>query len=105
MLLALLDDGVLQLYASPEAAVQDVEALDAEETFRAVFDDTGQTYAIEWSRANKGRWIVQNGEYRLVPTGVYDIQRLIQVIDENHPLEPEGSEAQVREIRRRLTAA
>jgi hypothetical protein len=105
MLLALQEVGVLRLYESPEAAVRDVEALDAEPTFKAVFDDTGQTYAIEWTRPNRGRRVVQDGEYRLVPTGVYALQRLIQVIDENHPLDPEGSESQVGEIRRRLTAA
>ncbi len=105
MLLALLDDGVLQLYESPEAAVLDVEALDAGQTFRAVFDDSGQTYTIEWIRPNQGRRIVQNGEYRLAPTGVYDVKRLIQIIDERHLLEPAGAEAQVQEIRRRLTSA
>ena len=40
MLLTLQDDGVLYVYESVEEAVRDVEALDAEQTFRAVFEYT-----------------------------------------------------------------
>jgi hypothetical protein len=38
---------------SVDDAVGDVEALDAEETFQAVFDDSGETYAIHWIRPNR----------------------------------------------------
>jgi hypothetical protein len=104
MLVTLQDDGVLRLYESPEAAIRDVEALDAEETFRVIFDGTGQTYTIDWIRPNRGHWIVQNGQYRLVPTGVYDVQQLLRIIDENKTIEPESAGARLQEIRRRLTA-
>lgn len=39
MLITLQDDGVLRVYERVADAVRDVEALDAEEVFRAVFDD------------------------------------------------------------------
>jgi hypothetical protein len=42
MLLTCQDDGVLRVYESVDEAVRDVEALDAEEVFRAVFDETGE---------------------------------------------------------------
>jgi hypothetical protein len=42
MILTLQDDGVLRVYKSVDDAVGDVEALDAEETFQAVFDDSGE---------------------------------------------------------------
>ncbi len=53
MILTLQEDGVLRIYASVAKAVLDVEALDAEVTFRAIFDDTGQRYAIQWIRRNQ----------------------------------------------------
>jgi hypothetical protein len=58
MILTLQDDGVLRVYESVEDAVRDVEALDAEDTFQAVFDDTGEVYAIHWIRPNdRGRFL------------------------------------------------
>jgi hypothetical protein len=66
MLLTLQDDGVLRVYENVADAVRDVEALDAEEVFRAVFDDTGEVYTIHWIRLNtRGRFLrfmVGNGE-------------------------------------------
>jgi hypothetical protein len=53
MLLALHEDGVLRIYGSVDEAVVAVEALDAEATFRAIFDETGQRYAIQWIRPNQ----------------------------------------------------
>ena len=107
MLLTLQDDGVLRVYDSIDAAIRDVEPLDAEQTFRAIFDDTGQTYAIDWIRPNERRWIwVRNGEYRLVPTptDVVDRAGLLRIIDNATVIEPEIAAARVQEIRRRLTA-
>ena len=40
MLITLQDDGVLRIYRSVEEGVRDVEALDAEEVFRSVFDES-----------------------------------------------------------------
>jgi hypothetical protein len=106
MILTLQKDGVLRLYESVEAAIRDVEPLDAEETLRAIFDDTGHIYAIDWIRPNKRRWRwAQNGEYRLVPTGVSDGASLARIIDDARLIEPESAGEQLEEIRRRLTAA
>ena len=58
MILTLQDDGVLRVYKSVDDVVADIEALDAEETLRAVFDDSGETYAIHWIRPNEqGRFL------------------------------------------------
>ena len=66
MLITLEDDGVVRVHDTVDDAVQRVEALDAEATFRALFDDTGEIYKIEWIRPNtEGRvfgFIVGNGE-------------------------------------------
>ena len=79
MILTLQDDGVLRVYKSVDDAVGDVEALDAEETFQAVFDDSGETYAIHWIRPDKRgrvfRFLVSNGAYTLVPKNVKDCER------------------------------
>ena len=108
MLLTLQDDGVLYVYESVEAAVQDVEALDAEEVFRAVFDDTGEVYAIRWIRPNKSgrflRFMVSNGEYTLVPQNRKDVPALLRLLREFTLVEPQGTEDQLRELERRLTS-
>jgi hypothetical protein len=53
MLLTLQDDNVLRVYETAERAVTDVEALDAENVFRAIFDETAQPYVIEWIVPNE----------------------------------------------------
>jgi hypothetical protein len=75
------DDGCLHLYATPEAVALAIEALDAEDTLLAVFDDDGQRYVIAWIRANQKGWFgISNGEYRLVPSGPPDRSALINLI-------------------------
>ena len=107
MLLTLQDDGVLRVYESVEAAVRDVEALDAEEVLRAVFDDTGEVYEIQWIRPNtRGRvlrFVVSNGAYTLVPTNRKDVPGLLRIIRDAPLVEPEGARAQLRDLERRLT--
>ena len=64
MLITAQDDGVLRIYASADEAMREVEAVDAEETFRSIFDETGQSYVIRWIRQNqRGMFTVGNGEY------------------------------------------
>jgi len=106
MLLTLQDDGVLRVYRSVEDAVRDVEALDAEGVFRAVFDETGEVYAIHWIRPNKRgrvfRFLVSNGAYTLAPKNVKDIPALLKAIREAHAVEPEDARDRLQEIERRL---
>jgi hypothetical protein len=107
MLLTLQDDGVLRVYRSVDDAVRDVEALDAEDVFRAVFDETGEVYSIHWIRPNgRGqvfRFLVSNGTYTLVPKNLKDIPALLKVIREAHAVEPEDARDRLQELERRLT--
>jgi hypothetical protein len=108
MILTLQDDGVLRVYKSVDDAVGDVEALDAEETFRAVFDDSGETHGIHWIRPNEQgrflRFIVANGEYTLVPQNKKDVPALLRLLRETKLIEPQDAEAQLKELERRLMA-
>jgi hypothetical protein len=103
MLLTLQDDGVLRVYESVDEAVRDVEALDAEEVFRAVFDDTGAVYAIQWIRPNeRGRLVVSNGSYTLVPTNIKDVPGLLKAIREARAVEPEYARERLTQVERLL---
>ena len=112
MLLTLQDDNVLRVYETPDAAATEVEALDAEEVFRAIFDETGQPYAIEWIVPNeytqsffgllKG---AINGQYRLVPKGDSDPTGLLRAIRAARGIDPPRFEPAVRDLERRLTLA
>jgi hypothetical protein len=107
MLLTLQDDGVLRVYGSVEDAVRDVEALDAEDVFQAVFDETGEVYSIHWIRPNRRgrvfRFLVSNGVYTLVPKNVKDIPALLKAIREARAVEPEDARGRLQELERRLT--
>ena len=107
MLLTLQDDGVLRVYESVKDAIRNVEALDAEETFRAIFDDTGEVYAVQWIRPNtRGRlfrFMVGNGEYILAPQNRKDVEGLLQLLRENKLVEPQDAEGRLRDLKRRLT--
>jgi len=64
MLITIEDDGVLRIYRSVEEAVRDVEALDAEDVFRRIYDETGRCYSISWIRPNQyGRFMAQRHLY------------------------------------------
>jgi hypothetical protein len=113
MLITLQDDGVLYIYPSVQDAVLDVEALDAENTFRAVFGETGHRYAIHWIRKNqRGLFMVGNGEYMLVRDGTVDAGALPALIRDAKLVDPEslrpwlgdlGEPAAQRRSVRRLT--
>ncbi|HWE27883.1 MAG TPA: hypothetical protein VHB97_07765 [Polyangia bacterium] len=83
MIVVLEDDGCLHRYASLEAVVRHIEALDAEECLRAVFDDDGQRYRIEWIEPNRKGIGVRNGIYRLVPEGAPDRAALTVMLREH----------------------
>jgi hypothetical protein len=87
MILVLEDDATLHLYDTVEAVLSHIEALDAEDTLRAVFDEHGQRFRIEWLRPNKrGKAVlglvepVENGDYTLVPDGPVDSTALLELI-------------------------
>jgi hypothetical protein len=104
MLLTLQDDSVLRIYGSAEEAVQDVEALDAEDVFRMVFDESGRRYAIRWIRPNeRGLFMVGNGEYALVPDGAVDVGALLALIREAEFVEPESLKPWLGDLASRLT--
>jgi hypothetical protein len=102
MIVTLQDDGVLRLYLSVEEAVRDVEALDAEETFRAVFDDVGRPFAIRWIQRNRiGRGFfgfrsAENGSYTLAPAGDPQPEALLRVIRDVAHVEPSELEPELR---------
>ncbi len=92
MILVLEDDGCVRAYESVEDVVQSCEALDAEEVLRAVFDENGQPYRIEWIEPNYYggsflgiRW-VGNGAYTLVPSGPPDVDALLALVRGDRPL-------------------
>jgi len=104
MLVTLQDDGVARLYDSVEDAIRQVEALDAEAVFRAMFDDTGEVYVIHWIRPNiRARFLVRNGEYTLVRKNERDVPALIRLLRDAKTVDPPESAMVLREIERRLT--
>ncbi|MBE7480641.1 MAG: hypothetical protein HS104_11750 [Polyangiaceae bacterium] len=104
MILTLQDDTVLRVYGSLEAVVMDVEALDAEEVLREVFDERGQRYVVEWLQPNSEVEIagpikvVGSGRYRLVPVGQPDLDALRSFIVKAAAIEPASAEHEVREL-------
>jgi adenylate kinase family enzyme len=78
MILVLEADACVHVYPTIDAVILQVEGLDAEDTLRAVFDETGQRFAIRWLRPNvEGRSLgVQSGVYALEPTGPPDLAAL-----------------------------
>ena len=106
MILVLQDDGVLCVYETVEDAVRAVEALDAVDTFRAIFDDSGEVYAIHWIRPNtRGRFLrfmVRNGEYTLVPENRKDVPALLRLLRESTWVYPPGAESQLKDVEHQL---
>jgi hypothetical protein len=109
MLLTLQEDGVLRVYDTTTAAEIDVEALDAAETFRLVFDDAAVPHRIDWIADNSSLGmgslrIVTNGEYRLVPSGPPDPKALADLLESVELVEPRSREPEVRDLARSLRA-
>ena len=97
---------MLRVYGSVGDAVRAVEALDAEATFKAIFDETGEVYSIRWIRPNKrGRFLfgwVENGDYTLAPANRKDVAGLLKMLSEERHVDPPSAEAFVRDLQRRL---
>jgi hypothetical protein len=87
--------------------IRDVEALDAEEVLRAVFDESGEVYAVKWIRPNtRGRlfrFIVGNGEYTLVPTGRENVEWLLTLLRETGRIEPAEARSTIAALQGRLS--
>jgi hypothetical protein len=104
VIITLEDDGLLHLYESLEAVTLAIEALDAEGTLRAVFDEAGQRFTIDWVRPNdEGLLGLTNGEYRLVPAGAPDPGVLLEILSDT-PVFPEAHQGTVDRIRQDLLA-
>jgi hypothetical protein len=105
MLLVLEDDDCIHVYPSPEAASLNIEALDADDTIRAAFDETGVPYRILWLRPNKSRRLlgplswVENGKYSLVPAGAPDRAALAALIRPNRQVIPAEASAVIARLR------
>ena len=105
MILTHEDDGCIHVYPSVDAVSLQIEALDVEDCVRAVFDDAGQRYAIEWIVPNKRGVIgVRNGAYRLAPVGAPDPEALLAMLASELRVHPENDRASVEAIKVRLTA-
>lgn len=109
MILALEEDGILRVYDSPEIAARQIEALDAEATFRALFDEQARPYVIEWVRPNhfgpKVFGLLQsceNGAYRLVPSGPPNAHALLEAVRAAAAIEPQSAKPSVCALAERL---
>ena len=76
MLIVQIDEPGLFVYPSAAAAARDIEPLYVDQVLRAVFDESGVPYQVEWVRPNReSRGLfgffksAVNGEYRFVPAG------------------------------------
>jgi hypothetical protein len=105
MILTHEDDGCIHVYSSVEALSLEIEALDVEDCVRAIFDDAGQRYAIEWIVPNKRGLIgVTNGMYRLTPVGDLDPGGLLATLASVPRVYPEDDRAFVEALKVRLAA-
>ena len=73
-------------------------------SFRLVFDETDQRYAIRWIRQNKrGLFTVENGEHAVLLDGPVDVSALLAVIREATVVEPESLRPWLSDLASRLT--
>jgi hypothetical protein len=109
MFITLQDDQVVRVYTDVTEVIRDVEALDAEEVLRAVFDESGEVYTVKWIRPNtRGRllrFMVGNGEYTLVSTGRKDIERLLTLLRETDHIEPIEARPMLAALQSKLSAS
>ena len=106
MLITLQDDHVVRVYAAVEDVTRDIEALDAETSLRAIFDETGEVYRIKWLKPNsRGRFLrfmVENGEYTLTATGKKDIEGLLTLLRDSEHVDPPEARQTLFEIQKTL---
>jgi len=100
MLIVLLDEPGLFVFSSPEAAVREIEPLDTT-GIRAMFDDSGLPYRVEWVTPVRRKILFgllesdEPGEYRLVPAGAPDPRALLALLEahSSHTDPPEAHPA------------
>jgi hypothetical protein len=94
MLIALFDEPGLFVFATPEDFVRNVEPPDAEDTLRALFDETGVPYRAQEvqgreSSSKLGRFwnllFAPQPDYRLVPAGPPNVPALIELLEQRLP--------------------
>jgi hypothetical protein len=105
MIFVLGDDRILDVYDSPAAVADNIEALDVEESVLAMYDERGQRYAVQWVWPNRhGRlfgllpWS-DNGVYRLRPDGPPDPAAARAVVDRAIGLGRPGPFASLAQVR------
>ena len=84
MLIVLLDEPGLFVFRNAADAERGIEAPDADSLIRAVYDEDGVPYQVEWLVPKANMLSVRSGMYRLVPAGPPDVSALIDLI-ETHP--------------------
>lgn len=109
MLILLLDEPGLLVFASAAAAVKEIEPIDAQSEIRAAFDEAGVPYRVEWrdpSRANSSRGFFlahDPGDYQLVAAGPADPAALLALLEAHAGYtDPPEAHAVVLELRERL---
>ncbi len=111
VILTIQEDNVLRVYDSPEAVALDVEALDAEETLRLVFDERCEVYQVCWDRPNKrgpshlGISVVENGAYHLEVWGRIEPADAVRAIDSVTAIEPSEAVQRIQELRETLRSS
>jgi hypothetical protein len=86
MILLLKDESGLFVYASAEAAVNDVEPFDAD-GIEAAFDDSAVPYRVEWIRPHRRKILFgllesdEPGVFSLVPAGPPEPAALLALLE------------------------
>lgn len=84
MLIVLLDEPGVFVFASTTEAAQYIEPIDAESEIRAAFDEDAVPCRVDWLRPNeRGRLSVKPGAYQFVPAGPADPAALVRVLEQH----------------------
>ena len=105
MLITLQDDGVLYVYDSAEEAVRDVETLESEDSFHAVYDDRGQGYTLQRARRKSIFGLLKKTEssaFFLAPSGGVDKTALLRTIARARTIAPRAAVPKVGKLVDRL---
>jgi len=110
VIIALHEDGIVWLYESADDAVRAIEALDAEATFKAIFDESGAVYVVRFTVPNDrarflGLGVASSGEYTLARQNRIDVDALVRLLREARAIEPPDAVERLSDVARRLTTA
>jgi hypothetical protein len=114
--IVLLDEPVLFVYPSAEAAARDIEPPDAAAEIRAAFDDSAVPYRVQWTRPNLHsksfvgllKSVIQSctpGHYSFVPTGPPDRGALVALLEHHPGTNPPEAKAELTSLLTRLREA